>query len=80
MGFSRLLFQGLRVTGIFLLSVSQFVQELNDSHVQKERPLFASVVAQVVQYNVPTEPLNEWINVYLFSALISAKKVGILLT
>jgi hypothetical protein len=73
MGQSRLLFHGLRVSGILLLSVCQLIQELNDSHVQEVVPLFPSVVAQVVKHDVPTEPLNEWVYLVLFCSAISAK-------
>lgn len=63
MGLTWLLFHCLRVSCVFLISVRQLVQELNNAHVQKVIPLLAPIVAKVIQYDMPTEPFDKRVNV-----------------
>jgi hypothetical protein len=68
MGKSAVLFHGLRIPRILLLSVRQLIEELHHGPTQNYVPIERSVIRQVVKDDVPPEPLRE-----LVTFTVSAK-------
>ena len=59
MGRLAVLFHRLRIPRILFLSVRQLIQELHHGPAQNVVPIERPVIGQVVQYDVPAEPLRE---------------------
>jgi len=68
MGESTVLFHGLRIPCILFLSVRKLIQELHHGPSQHHVPIERPVIGQVVEDDVPPEPLRE-----LVTFTVSAK-------